>query len=69
MINTIENFILSLDPIVRVMIVGLLVIFGLFCFRDVIKIYVNAKSYSGLKIMPIIFTVLFIFLAVWISTI
>ncbi|MBR4406946.1 MAG: hypothetical protein IKT27_01390 [Clostridia bacterium] len=69
MINTIENFILSLDPIVRAMITGLLVIIGILCFVKVIKAYVNAKSYSNLKILPVIFTIIFIFLAVWVASI
>lgn len=67
-INQIKNFIIfELDPTVRILIVGIFLIFGLLTFRQVIKDYVNAKSYSSLKIASIIFTVLFIFIAVFVA--
>lgn len=68
--NQIRNFIVfEIDPIVRIMLVGLFAIFGIFCFVNVVKAYVNAKSYSNLKILPIIFTIIFLGIAVFIAVV
>lgn len=69
MINSIQHFLLSLDPIVRIMITGLLLIIGILCFVSVIKAFVNAKSSKSFRILPVIFTIIFIFLAVWVASI
>lgn len=68
--NQIKAFItFELDPIVRWLIVGLLLIFGLFSFSSVVKEYVNAKSYASVKIGPIIFTTIYIGLAIFIAAV
>ena len=68
--NQIRTFIVfQLDPIVRILLVGLFAIFGIFCLIKVVKAYVNAKSYSNLKILPIIFTIIFLGIAIFIAVV
>lgn len=67
--NTIRTFIWGLDPIVRILLVGLFAIFGIFSLINVVKQYVNAKSYASLKIASIIFTILFLGIAVFIAVV
>lgn len=67
--NQIRTFIWGLDPIIRILLVGLFAIFGIFCLINVVKQYVNAKSYNSLKIASIIFTILFLGIAVFIAVV
>ena len=67
--NQIRTFIWGLDPIVRILLVGLFAIFGIFCLINTVKAYVNAKSYNSLKIASIIFTILFLGIAVFIAVV
>ncbi|MFQ6749253.1 MAG: hypothetical protein ACLRFR_00225 [Clostridia bacterium] len=68
--NQIRTFIVfELDPIVRILLVGLFAIFGIFCIINVVKAYVNAKSYSSPKIAPIIFAIIFLGIATFIAVV
>lgn len=68
--NQIRAFIVfSLDPIVRIMLVGFFAICGILCLIAVVKAYVNAKSYSSPKIAPIIFTILFLGIAAFVAAV
>lgn len=68
--NQIRTFIVfELDPIVRILLVGLFAIFGIFCIINVVKAYVNAKSYNNLKIVPIIFAIIFLGIAIFIAVV
>lgn len=68
--NQIRTFIVfELDPIVRILLVGLFAIFGIFCIVNVVKAYVNAKSYNNLKIIPIIFAIIFLGIATFIAVV
>lgn len=65
-ISQIDNFILELEPLVRMLLVGLFLIFGILCTIKVVKLYVNAKSFK-FKLGAIIFALLFFFIAYYIA--
>lgn len=68
--NQIRTFIVfQLDPIVRILIVGLLAIGGIFCIINVVKTYVNAKEYKKLKIGSIILAIILFGLATFIAVV
>jgi len=67
--NQIVSFInIELDPLVRMLIVGIFAILGLLNFKNVVKIYVNPEKIK-FKIMPILLTIIFIFLAVFVASV
>ncbi|MDD4816008.1 MAG: hypothetical protein PHQ62_02610 [Clostridia bacterium] len=67
--NQIVSFItLELDPLVRILIVGIFLILGLLNFKNVVKIHVNSDKIK-FKIMPILLTIVFIFLAVFVASV
>jgi len=70
--NQIVTFITELDITVKILIVGIFTILGLLNFKNVISIYqtdVKSSSKIKLKLMPILLTVLFIFLAVFVASV
>ena len=68
--NQIRTFIVfELDPIVRILLIGLFAMLGIFCIINVVKAYVNAKSYNNLKIVPIIFAIIFLGIAIFIAVV
>ena len=56
----------DMDVTTKVVLVVVLFLIALSCFRIVVKLHVNAKKFS-LKIIPIIFMILFSFLAIFIA--
>lgn len=67
--NQIRTFFIQLEPIVRILLVGLLAIAGILCIIKVVKFYVNAKDYKKLKIGSIIMAIIFLGLATFIAVI
>lgn len=67
-ITSIVDFILGLDTTVRILLVGLFAMFGFMCFAKVVKQHINAAKFK-FRIAPIIFTVIFIGIAVFIATV
>lgn len=66
--NNVVAFFRDMSTIYKIILVGVLVMLALVCFRIVIKLHANAKKFK-LKIVPIIFTVLFLALAVFICSV
>jgi len=67
--NQIVSFIkFDLDWKVKMLIIGIFTIIGLLNFKTVVKIHANPDKIK-LKILPILLTIIFIFLAVFVATV